>query len=431
MKKTIILLLGFIATFQTNLLTQPVASFTASETESCSPATVYFTNTSTGCIGTTTFLWDAGNGLTSSQENPSFAFENGGIFNVSLTVYCDGYESNQNLEINIEEVTASYTIDQNSQFSCWLPHYIDFTNTSSANAVEFIYYFQDGDSATTINPTHTYLDWGAFSPLLVAKSESGCIDTFTGPEIILGDLAIEISSDQTISYTNEEVNFSATTIPTLSNCDIHWNFGDGNSGNGPNIVHSFLEPGIYDINVTASSDFCLKLTDFPDYITIVSEPEIGITVTPATGQEIADGSVSVTVSGGVEPIAITCNSAKTEHEFTDLLPGNYTINVEDANGHTASEEFTLGWVSKVNDINTENKTSVFSTISEGTLIVQTTHKIPSSIILINTKGQIIYETIPNSERTAISINDYKDGLYFIKYVFSDNIITDKIFISNK
>ncbi|MGN6476339.1 MAG: PKD domain-containing protein, partial [Flavipsychrobacter sp.] len=61
---------------KTNYITvapTPIVSFTADSTPSCTlPRTVTFNNTSSpGGSGTTTYLWDFGDGTTSTAQNPS------------------------------------------------------------------------------------------------------------------------------------------------------------------------------------------------------------------------------------------------------------------------------------------------------------------------------------------------------------------------
>jgi PKD repeat protein len=64
----------------------PVSSnFSADATESCdAPLTVQFTNTSTN---TSTYLWNFGDGNTSTDMNPTYVYASLGTYNVNLTAY--------------------------------------------------------------------------------------------------------------------------------------------------------------------------------------------------------------------------------------------------------------------------------------------------------------------------------------------------------
>ncbi|MBE0543313.1 MAG: PKD domain-containing protein [Verrucomicrobia bacterium] len=60
----------------------PVVNFTASPTNGMSPLTVYFTNLSTGA---TSYLWNFGDGKTSTSTNPVNTYSNAGSYTVNLT----------------------------------------------------------------------------------------------------------------------------------------------------------------------------------------------------------------------------------------------------------------------------------------------------------------------------------------------------------
>jgi len=62
----------------------PVADFTADHTSGCNP-NIQFTNTSQASVGST-FLWDFGDGQTSTSENPLHSYSSSGNYTVTLTV---------------------------------------------------------------------------------------------------------------------------------------------------------------------------------------------------------------------------------------------------------------------------------------------------------------------------------------------------------
>ncbi|PLX09816.1 MAG: hypothetical protein C0596_00600 [Marinilabiliales bacterium] len=80
---------------------QPVVSFDASAIEACAPAEITFTNTTTGCTGAATYYWLDGSGDNSNNENPTFYYNSGGTYTVSLEVTCDGFTESNTMEITI------------------------------------------------------------------------------------------------------------------------------------------------------------------------------------------------------------------------------------------------------------------------------------------------------------------------------------------
>jgi PKD repeat protein len=81
----------------------PVASFSYSGT-GVAPATVTFTNTSTG--GLTSYFWDFGDNGTSTSENPTHTYVNGGVFTVKLTVTGVGGSTSVTKTLNIQTPTS-------------------------------------------------------------------------------------------------------------------------------------------------------------------------------------------------------------------------------------------------------------------------------------------------------------------------------------
>jgi hypothetical protein len=53
------------------------------------------------------------------------------------------------------------------------------------------------------------------------------------------------------------------------------------------------------------------------------------------------GNIDVTISGGTQPYTISWTDGPTSEDRLSLIPGSYTINVEDENGLMASETFVL------------------------------------------------------------------------------------------
>ena len=64
----------------------PVAAFSADDSLTCIGINVNFTDLSTGGVGPLTWLWDFGDGSTSTIQNPSHAWSTGGSKVVTLLV---------------------------------------------------------------------------------------------------------------------------------------------------------------------------------------------------------------------------------------------------------------------------------------------------------------------------------------------------------
>ncbi len=143
----------------------------------CAPYKAIFTNTS---IAGETYLWNFGDGTTSTDENPVHLYNVPGIYTVKLTVV--------NLGTCNKRDSALFTITVSSPpiagflFSPNPPQIntaVDFTNTST-NADRFLWKYGDGDSLfinTRENVQHLYNKTQVFTACLYANNKSGCADS--------------------------------------------------------------------------------------------------------------------------------------------------------------------------------------------------------------------------------------------------------------
>ena len=144
----------------------PSASFTQDKTSGSTPFTVQFTDTSSN--NPSSWLWDFGDGSTSTAQNPSHQFVGGGTYNVTLTA-TNSFGSNQTspttITVNAVPV-ASFTFSQNGMT-------ISFTDTSSHSPTSWSWDFGDGATSTVKNPTHTFSTVRTFNVTLTATNSVG------------------------------------------------------------------------------------------------------------------------------------------------------------------------------------------------------------------------------------------------------------------
>lgn len=80
----------------------PVANFTYSG-NTLAPATISFTNQSTNA---STYLWDFGEGGTSTERNPTYVFKKGGTYTVKLTANGNSTSNSTTKTVNIQAPTT-------------------------------------------------------------------------------------------------------------------------------------------------------------------------------------------------------------------------------------------------------------------------------------------------------------------------------------
>lgn len=139
--------------------------------------TVHFSDSSTSAHTITTWLWDFGDGTTSTSQNPSHTYAHDGTYLVCLTIHDNHGCSNQSCHhITVNAIAtpchAAFTFHPSSASNL-----INFTNTSTGTTVHTTYSwtFGDGTTSTDENPHHTYTHSGHYTVCLyITDLTTGC-----------------------------------------------------------------------------------------------------------------------------------------------------------------------------------------------------------------------------------------------------------------
>jgi len=221
-------------------ISKPVAAFTA-DTLSCTSEPINFTNSSSG--PSLTYLWNFGDGSTSTQKNPVHLYTAEGSYPVSLSINdkygCSSYISKADY-VRIGNPKADFTVSDT--LGTCPPLIANFTN-NSVNYSKCKWDFGDGSTSTEKNPSHFYSTAGTFEAVLTVYSVSGCVSQKTQRIKVNGPSGV-------LSYTNVDgcnplqTNFEAHT---KNNVSFVWDFNDGTTiaTKDSNVVHTYTSPGKY------------------------------------------------------------------------------------------------------------------------------------------------------------------------------------------
>ncbi len=131
--------------------------------------------------------WDFGDGNTSTEQNPVHAYQEAGVYEVTL-------------KIKGKDCENSFTLAVFSDFDAWLDSQcqalfipminglsIQFWETALGEVTDWAWDFGDGTTSTEEEPSHTYEEAGTYLVSLMITTASGCSSTF--------DLEIEVSGE--------------------------------------------------------------------------------------------------------------------------------------------------------------------------------------------------------------------------------------------
>jgi PKD repeat protein len=237
-----------------------LAMFTHDAVPGCAPLAVNFTNTSTGA---TNFLWDFGDGTTSTDPSPSHTYVNqsGSLQVMTITLTASnwaGCTSTMQQMITVYPM-PDFTFTAQPDSGC-TPLTVTFP--SVLGAVNYQWFFGDGSTGAGPTPQHTYINNTDsvlhFNVKLVAVNAFGCTDSsFT---------MVAVNPAPVAQFTLGSTSGCHPVTTTLNNSSqgatsFLWSYGDGQTSDTAAAVHShtwtnFLGPGAssYPVSLIATSD---------------------------------------------------------------------------------------------------------------------------------------------------------------------------------
>ena len=228
----------------------PVAAFS----ETSTLLTVNFTDLSTSGTGITGWLWDFGDGTTSTTQNPTHTYSVQGTYTVCLAVIdsCGADTICQPVTVVCPPPVANWSEIVNGQS-------VAFTDLSTGTPTSWSWDFGDGTTSNLQNPIKTYNTADTFFVCLAVANICGT-DTFCDTVITGCTTPIALFSSTTNGLT-----FNFTDQSTQSPTAWLWDFGDGNTSTMQNPNYTYLIPGTYVVCLTAintcgSTTFCDTIT---------------------------------------------------------------------------------------------------------------------------------------------------------------------------
>ena len=313
--------------------TPPATNFTFSPLTACASGAVQFTDLTPVADA---WVWQFGDGGTSSQQNPIYNYTDTGYFNVTLTAYNNGcaFSLTSVQQVHVLPPTASFTY----QVSCANKRLVVFTNTSKTDPaiVPLTYFWEFGDplntTSTLANPAFTYPALGTYTVRLTVTNGT-CSQTFTLPVALNSDIA-DFSASKFNVCRNESVSFTAINSLPANIASYEWAF-DG----GPYTVYGFAVSNRY--TAVGPHSISLIITDVngcKDTLTknpavIVSGPTANFSWSP-TGACQNKNIGFTDISTFTNPIVQwkwnfgdgqiqNFNSAPFNHQYADT--GRYTV----------------------------------------------------------------------------------------------------------
>ena len=224
-----------------NAITTPTAGFSVvmnGNVAECSNTSTYGN----------TYLWNFGDGATSTEQNPTHIYAQQGNYTITLTTTnACGSNTTTKIVTVVFPPTAAFSSDKVS--GCG-PLTVTFNNNSSPDATFFNWTFEGGNPGTSMdeNPVVTFANAGTFTVTLIAGNSAGT-DTST----IVSYITVLAKPTPSFTYSNSN-GFTIFNNTSLNGTSYNWDFGDGTTSTEKNPVHQYGEQKEYTVILTVTND---------------------------------------------------------------------------------------------------------------------------------------------------------------------------------
>lgn len=236
---------------------KPVISFPTLPITGCIPYNASFSAAVNTLDNVLTYLWDLGDGTTSTLSTPTHLYPTQGGYPVSLTVTtstgCTETASVSNGVLVGRTPVIDFTVSATS--NCAFQD-VRFNGTTN-EGTQWQWNFGDGTSSSIQNPVHAYAATGTFDVTL-SVTNSGCTKRLTRPALItvkppIAKYSVQKNCGNPLQYFFTDNSVGAQTWS--------WTFGDGGTSTGQNPSHVFPGEGNYTVRLTVTNGSCSHAFD--------------------------------------------------------------------------------------------------------------------------------------------------------------------------
>lgn len=254
--------------------------------------TATVTDPSKSGMAVASYAWDFGDGSTGSGQTVTHTFRSTGTNIVTLTITDNlGHIASVTHPVTIGAATALTPTFFTTPASPGVAQPITFnasqtTPPAGHTITGYFWDFGDGNGDSGVVVTHSYSTAGTYTALLRVTLDNGAQGTSSQAITvgIAGPTAKFTLSPTPPVPANTSINFNASQSsaqPGRTIASYSWDFGDGTSGSGVNVSHSFSVPGqTYQVTLTVT-DSAGQTGFLTQPVAILSDaPTALFTVTP-------------------------------------------------------------------------------------------------------------------------------------------------------
>lgn len=204
------------------------------------------------------YLWDFGDGTTSTDPVVTHVYEKGGVYRVTLQVKdesgleCDTSISAQEVKVNAPP-QAAFTGPETTCAGSAVTFDAGATTDDSPETLTYTWDFGDGTNGEGKTVSKTYDKGGTYQVRLLVDDKAGtpCSnDTVTKQIYVNSPPVADAGDDIDICFSTSQelkvnVDGGKSNDPDADAMTYDWDFGDGTSASGRSVTHIYKAPGEY------------------------------------------------------------------------------------------------------------------------------------------------------------------------------------------
>ena len=207
------------------------------------------------------YRWDFGDGTTGSGITVTHTYNDSGSYTVTLEVKDNrGATDSTSRTVTVSEGAggrprADFTFSPPDPTTGDTIQFTDQSTDPDGEIVSWSWDFGDGSTSLQQNPTHRYASPGDYTVTLTVMDDDGLTDSTSKVVSVSspGELKARFTFEPSQPRVGETITFDASTSSGQI-ISYRWDFGDGETGSGITVTHSYDSPGNYEVTLTVTDD---------------------------------------------------------------------------------------------------------------------------------------------------------------------------------
>ena len=241
----------------------PVASFTESAETIYTDEVVTFNATSShdpdGVINS--YLWDFGDGTNATDMTVDHAYDDDGVYIVTLTVTDDDgltATATSTKTVSNRPPLASFTENATTVLTGEIIHFdASGSEDPDGSIIGYLWDFGDETTAVGVKVNHAYEDDGVYTVTLTVIDDDGATASTSSVKTVSNRRPVAFFTENATTVKEGEViHFDASDSydPDGYIVSYFWDFGDGTNATDMTVDHAYDEDGNYTVTLTVTDN---------------------------------------------------------------------------------------------------------------------------------------------------------------------------------